>query len=165
MSLISPDMSRAVGAQISKRVSNRISAGDVRRWAIAVYWPEPAPQRFLLDDERQLVPEEFNPFAWHLAMRESHPSAASVDKLDADRTEKEIGIEGPGLRFQLNGGLKAEYNEPMRVGDVITSVVTLGPYTERTGRHGPMLISTTSDAWTNDRGALIKRVQTTLIRY
>lgn len=165
MTLISPEMRAAVGTQISRRVSDRISAGDVRRWAIAVYWPEPAPGEFLLDDERQRVPEEFNPFAWHVARTETHPEAANVDKIDPDRTEKQLGLAGPGLRFQLNGGLQAEYDARMRVGDVITSVIRLGDYSEREGKHGPMLISVSTDTWTNQHGAQIKRVDTTLIRY
>lgn len=158
-------MRAGVGSQIARRVSHRISAGDIRRWAIAVYWPEEPPMEFVAEDEALVAPEEFNPFAWHMAENEVHPAASAVSKNDPDRTEKQLGIDGPGLRFMLNGGMKAVYGERMRMGDVITSVVRLGPYTEREGRHGPMLISITVDTWTNQRGQHVKTVESTLIRY
>src|SRR5690606_32631525 len=97
--------------------------------------------------------------------QEQHPAAAGVDANDPDRTEKQIGVTGPGLKFQLNGGVSTEYGEPIRVGDIITSVTTLGEYSEREGRLGKMLISSTPEVWTNQRGEFVKRVEITLIRY
>jgi hypothetical protein len=53
----------------------------------------------------------------------------------------------------------------MRPGDVITSVSTIGEYSEREGRLGLMLFSTTLDSWTNQRGETVKTSSNTLIRY
>jgi hypothetical protein len=53
----------------------------------------------------------------------------------------------------------------MRAGDVITSVRRLGGYLEREGRRGPMLLTTISDTWTNQRDELIKTFEFTFIRF
>jgi hypothetical protein len=53
----------------------------------------------------------------------------------------------------------------VRPGDVITSVTRLAGYSEREGRLGLMLFTTTEDTWTNGDGALVKKSRMTLIRY
>jgi hypothetical protein len=78
-----------------------------------------------------VAPHEFNPFAWMVAEREGPDVHVARD--DPDLTEIVLGIEGPHLKFQLNGGLHAEYELPMRPGDVITSVNRLAEYREREG--------------------------------
>lgn len=84
---------------------------------------------------------------------------------DPDLTEKTLGIEGPGLKFQLNGGMEVEYGVRMRPGDVSTSVRRLAEYREREGRLGLMLFTVTEDNWTNQRDELVKSSKTTVIRY
>jgi len=164
--VVTPEMQAAVGTQISRKVSYPVTAADIRKWALAVYWPERPPAKYLTTDEEALVaPEEMNPFAWAVVEEAVHPAAAGVEANDPDRTEKQIGVVGPGLRYQLNGGVATEYGAPIKVGDVITSVTTLGGYAEREGRLGHMLISTTPDVWTNQRGEFVKRTEITLIRY
>ncbi|KAA9156243.1 MaoC family dehydratase [Amycolatopsis acidicola] len=153
-------MAAAVGTTLSRQVSYPVSESDIRRWAIAVYWPEPPPARFL---QNSAAPAEFNPFAWAVAERVTATEAP--DPNDPDSTEKLAGIPGPGLRFLLNGGLSAEYGAPIRPGDVITSVRRLGPYSEREGRLGRMLFTRTEDTWTNQDGAFVRRAVATIIRY
>lgn len=166
MSYISTDMKDAVGTQISRRVSYPVAASDIRRWAIAVYWPEPAPARYLAADEASVTaPEEFNPFGWIEAEAELHPAAASANQLDPNRTERQIGLDGPGLKYQLNGGIAVEYGVAMHPGDVITSINRLSGYAEQEGRLGRMLMTTTEDSWTNQHGQAVKRSTMTLIRY
>jgi hypothetical protein len=53
----------------------------------------------------------------------------------------------------------------MRPGDVITSESRLAEYSEREGRLGLMLFTTTEDTWTNQNDEVVKRTRTTLIRY
>ena len=53
----------------------------------------------------------------------------------------------------------------MRPGDVITSVSRLAGYSEREGRLGLMLFTTSEDTWTNQRGETVKTSRNTLIRY
>ena len=163
---ITAAMKEAVGTQISRRVSYPVSSSDIRRWSLAVYWPEPPPARYLSTSESTVVaPEEFNPFGWIEAEIELHPAAATVNQLDPDRTEKQIGVEGPGLKYQLNGGMSVEYGVAIRPGDVITSTNRLSGYAEREGRLGQMLMTTTEDSWINQRGETVKRSTMTLIRY
>jgi hypothetical protein len=158
--LISPGMRAAVGSVIRRRVSHPIATSDIRRWALAVYFPERPPWS-LADSDLTVAPEEFNPFAWDVAELEDR----GVDELDPDLIEASIGIPGPGLSFQLNGGVEVTYGERMRPGDVITSVERLAEYRERPGRLGTMLLTITEDTWTNQHGALVKVQRSTLIRY
>ena len=66
----------------------------------------------------------------------------------------------------LNGGMEVEYTGvPMRPGDVVRAVTVLADYSERTGRLGLMLFTTTEQRWTNQRGELIKTQRDVLIRY
>jgi hypothetical protein len=169
-SVISRAMHDAVGQELSRRVSYPVSESDIRRWAVAVYYPQEPPERFWDDVAAKatrwggvVAPEDFNPFAWMAA--QPRGAKQSDDATNADHTERQIGIDGPGLSNQLNGGVSAEYGEPMRPGDVITSVNRLVNYFEREGRLGLMLFTVLEDTWTNQRNQLVKRTRMTLIRY
>lgn len=165
-SLISEVMHNAIGSEISRRVSYPVSESDIRRWVIATYWPDSPPAHFMSVDTSSVVaPEDFNPFAWAVASKSTHPNAVDADQIDPDSTEKQIGIEGPGLKFILNGGMVATYAGEIRPGDVITSVNRVSGYSERTSRLGQMLITVLSDEWTNQHGDVVKRVDVTLLRY
>ena len=169
-SYVSDVMRDAVGRQLGRRVSFPVSESDIRRWAIAVYYPDEPPRVFWDADVARnspyggiVAPQEFNPFAWMAAERDEPP--AVIESNDPDRTELLLGIEGPGLKFQLNGGMEVGYGIPMRPGDVITSVTRLAGYRERQGRLGLMLFTVSEDTWTNQAGELVKQARQTLIRY
>jgi len=171
VTLISGAMQAAVGRELSRAVSYPISVSDIRKWAIAVYYPEEPPRLFW--DEAYaattvhrgiVAPEEFNPFAWMTAEPSGVPPSGA-SRVDPDRTERLLGIEPPGLKFMLNGGIDVEYGVRMRPGDVITSVQSLAGYREREGRLGQMLFSTSENVWTNQRGEVVRRYQGTVIRY
>jgi len=171
-SRISAAMRAAVGTELARQVSYPVSESDIRRWALAVYWPDPAPELFMSEEYARgtthggiVAPEEFNPFAWACAETWVHNADADSEPNNPDNTEIQAGIPGPGLTFQLNGGMETEYGVRMRPGDVVTSGKRLGPYSEREGRLGLMLFSTIEDTWTNQIGELVKRTVTTLIRY
>jgi hypothetical protein len=161
-------MRGAIGAELGRTVSFPITDSDIRRWAVAVYYPEDPPRLFWDADyaattshKSIVAPEEFNPFAW---MAAGGPQAAAAGH-DPDMTEKTVGIAGPGLKFQLNGGSEVEYGVRMRPGDVITSVRRLSDYREREGRLGLMLFTVTEDTWTNQSNEVVKTSKATLIRY
>lgn len=167
---VSAAMRNAVGGQLARRVSFPVSESDVRRWAVAVYYPQDPPRQFwdaaYAKSTRHggiVAPEDFNPFAWMAAER-NEPSV-ELGLNDPDRTEIMLGVPGPGLQYQLNGGLEVDYGVRMRPGDVITSVTRLAGYSEREGRLGLMLFTVTEDSWTNGDGELVKRARMTLIRY
>jgi hypothetical protein len=170
VTFVSEAMEAAVGRELARLVSYPIVESDIRKWAIAVYYPEPPPRRFW-DAEFAasttfggiVAPEDFNPFAWISAFPPGPPSPEGNN--DPQKTEKTLGIEPPAVEFMLNGGIEVEYAEPMRPGDVITSVTRLGSYRERPGRLGPMLFTTLENTWTNQRDELVHRARSTVIRY
>jgi hypothetical protein len=167
---VTAEMQAAVGRQIGRRVSFPVSESDIRRWALAVYWPEEPPPLFWDAEYAKntrhggiIAPEEFNPFAWMVADKEEPD--VQMETNDTNRTEILLGVPGPGLKFQLNGGMEVEYGVPMRPDDVITSVSRLAEYREREGRLGLMLFTVTEDVWSNQDDDEVKRTRSTLIRY
>ena len=163
MTHINPEMHRAIGSVIDWRVSYPIGDSDIRRWSVAVCYPEDAEMALVSSDGVHIAPEEFNPFAWGVKARRSSP--VEIDPRDTDRPEKMIGVRGPGLKYQVAGGLDVEYGSPMQVGDVIRSDVRLVGYTERVGKNGPMLFTVTEDIWVDQDARWIKTILETSIRY
>ena len=67
---ISREMADAIGGVLSERVSYPVAESDIRRWAIAVYYPAEPPRQFwdaaYAKSTRHggiVAPEDFNPFA------------------------------------------------------------------------------------------------------
>jgi N-terminal half of MaoC dehydratase len=169
-SWISHEMRTAIGGEHSDRLSMPISVSDIRKWAQAVYYPEPSPPEYW-DEEYAattpaggiVAPEEFNPFAW---MTAAGPPAREALGQGASTTERRLGIAPPATSNMLNGGMESEYTGVrMRPGDVIRAVTILSDYSEREGRLGLMLFTTTEQRWTNQHGELIKTQRDVLIRY
>lgn len=168
---ITETMRAIVGNEMARLVSFPVSSSDIRRWAIAVYYPEPPPARFWDAEAAALsryggivAPEEFNPFAWMPAEPKGRgPMAGAASNPDA--IENTMGAEGPGLKNLLNGGILLEYGVPMRLGDVITSTTTLAEYRERPGSLGLMLFTNTKTVWTNQNNEVVKNTLSTIIRY
>lgn len=160
---ISDAMRSVLGKEFASATSFPVAASDIRRWAMAVYYPEPPPSPFWDTSEGQTLtaPRDFNPFAW---MTTSGPSARP-GHYDPDRNFKALGVDGPGLTRQVNGGLEVSYGVPMRVGDVITSSSCISALTEREGRLGLMLFTTVETVWTNQDNHEVRRQKTTIIRY
>ena len=119
---ITEEMRRMLNVERDVMISPPISENDIRKWAIAVYWPETPPQQYwdaaYANTTRWgglIAPEEFNPFAWPIERRE------------ATRIGGPQGKE-PGQRG-MNGSSEAHYHNPMRPGDVIRSSTQLLPTT------------------------------------
>jgi acyl dehydratase len=140
-------------------VSLPVDANDIRRWAMAVYYPDaPPPALFDLEVAESTpwggltAPRDFNPFAW---VREFHPESYPW--------MRGMGTE-PGTRG-LNGGQRSWYFAPIRPGDVITCVATLVDAYEKDGKSGPMMFLIDESRWTNQRGELVKIGLRTSIYY
>ncbi len=169
LGLVRPDMAAIVGQPYGVAYSYPVTASDIRRWAIAVYYPEHPPRHYW-DEEYAgstprggiVAPEDFNPFAWATARPEL---TARRSDFDPDYIETQFGITGPGRAANLNAGLSVEYGERMRPGDVITSASQVTSYEEKKGRMGRMLITIIRTTWTNQDGAMVKRTDQTSIRY
>jgi hypothetical protein len=163
--LISEDMRGLLGKVQQRRTSYPISASDIRKWAIAVYYPDPAPEACLrigaaAGEPPLTAPEEFNPFAWAVPGPSQEPAYTGPRYL-----EERAGIAPPAINFIVNGGTECEYGVPMREGDVITSEFGIKSYAQRQGKRGPLLITETEDRWTNQRGEVVRRTIQTLVRY
>jgi hypothetical protein len=166
---VTPAMQQVVGTQISRTVSHPVSPSDIRRWAVAVYYPRAAPQRYLrprtVSDGELIAPEEFNPFAWTTAESDGIDLTAEMSSGNTDCIEQSLGVAGPGLATVLNGELQIEYGAPIRSGDVITALTALDGYAERQTSRGTMLVTTIRSTWTNQRGELVKATRNAIIRY
>jgi acyl dehydratase len=155
--LISPAMIEAKGKWGEARVSPPISASDIRKWAIATYWPEAPPPLYWDEAYAKttrwggvIAPPDFNPFAWPVR-RQAPPTAAQPRE---------------GVRLtNMNGGQTDTYGAPMRPGDVITARSRLQDFNERQGRFGLMLYAFNETEWTNQKGEFVRRRISTSIRY
>jgi hypothetical protein len=173
-SVITDDMRALIGRTLETRVSFPVDRSDIRRWAIAAYYPEEPPSRYwdegAADARGPLVaPLDFNPFAWMAASR----VGPGVEPIDADpgtvrvgASEHLLGAMPPALFNGLNGGIEVEYGPArIRPGDVITNTASISEYREREGRLGLMLFTTTDNHWVNQHGEHVKTLRMTLIRY
>ena len=164
--LVTPDMEARKGVWGGERLSPPISESDIRKWAIATYWPERPPQIYWDPDyakttrhEGLIAPSDFNPFAWPI--ERPRPNAAAAAALAARRKG---GGRGPRVTG-MNGGQTDTYGVPMRPGDIIRSRTRLRDWEEREGRLGLTLYTYTETEWTNQDGQLVRRRISTGIRY
>src|SRR5712691_12950122 len=68
---ISDEMTAIVGVEYGGLKSFPIDRADIRKWALAVYYPEKAPRLFWDEEYAKstpyggiVAPEDFNPFGW-----------------------------------------------------------------------------------------------------
>jgi len=168
--LVTPDMEARKGVWGGERLSPPISDSDIRKWAIATYWPEKPPQIYWDADyakttrfEGIIAPSDFNPFAW--PVERPRPNAAALAAMARRRGGGGSG-EGRGPRTTgMNGGQTDTYGVPMRPGDIIKSRTRLRDWEERQGRLGLTLYTYTETEWTNQDGELVRRRISTGIRY
>jgi hypothetical protein len=159
--LVTDEMRRQQGAWGAETVSFPVSESDIRKWAIAIYWPE-IPPRIYWDAEYAkgtrfggiVAPEEFNPFAWPIADRSGMESAGA--------RPGETPKKGENI---LNGGQQDTWLAKIRPGDVIRSRTRLSHWEERTGRNGLTLYMYNETEWRNQRDEVVKRRVQTAIRY
>jgi hypothetical protein len=166
-------MRAAVGGEFGATSSSvPISLSDIRKWALAIYWPE-VPPRVFWDEEyaattthRGIVaPEELNPFAWFTADGPVVPPTYE-GQIRGKGPEELLGVAGPATSFVMNGGLNMVHGARMRPGDVITSGLTkLIEYRERATRLGLMLITVTEATWTNQDGEMVRVTRSNGLRY
>lgn len=147
-----------VGRSTEPHSSLPVGANDIRRWAQAIHYPEPVPDRYYEEAVAErgawgglVAPRDFNPFAWARGGRGGAPWMRG------------IGTE-PGTRV-LNGGHHSLYFERIRPGDVLTSRSRLADAYEREGKLGMMLFLKTEARWTNQHDALVRVGTMTTIYY
>jgi hypothetical protein len=137
-----------IGVPQHQRVSHPVDLSDIRRWAIAVHWPDAPPRLFWDEDYARttrfggiIAPREFNPFSWPAER------PAWLAKLEGRQPTGERG---------LNGGTTETYGAHIRPGDVISTSTSLVKLEERVGRLGLTLYLYHDTRWTNQRGEWVK---------
>ena len=168
-SLVTEDMRSIVGAVMRESVSHPVTIADIRKWAIAVYYPEPPPRQFWDEDYAAttqhgciVAPEEFNPFAWSTAK----PLLTDPKVSQTAFSEDELGIKPPEYKAMLLSEIREQHGRVrIRAGDVIRSVVRISDYFERDGRMGRMLYTTLSNEWHNQSDEWIRTTDSVFVRY
>ena len=160
---IGDELRAFIGRELSRRTSPPAETSDIRKWAIAGYWPE-TPPRLFWDEEYAkksrfggiVAPEDFNPFAWSI-----EPPQTSMTDADLREPTERIGL---GWNV-LNGGGGNDYHARIKPGDVITSVTHLDDIYIRQGKQWPMIFFIRKSTWKNQNDELV-RVNTGIgIRY
>ena len=160
LTYVTQEMHDAKGVWTASHTSYPITDTDIRRWAMATYYPE-KPPRIYWDTEYAastkyggiVAPPDFNPFAWSLDRPRGPGQGLSGRKPD------DKPLTG------MNGGQTDTYGVPMRPGDVITSRSRLVDWHEREGRLGHTLYVRTEIEWRNQRDELVKTRMSIGIRY
>lgn len=154
--LIVPELGALKGRWGDARRSPPVSASDIRKWAIATYWPATPPAVFWDESEGAksrwqglIAPPDFNPFAW--PVHRAAPISLPLPK----------GVRLTGI----NGGQVENYGVPQRPGDVITERMRVKDYHEREGKFGLMLYVALEAEWTNQSGEFVRRRVLTSILY
>ncbi len=131
-----------------------VTATDIHRWAMAVYWPVKPPRLFWDAEYARgtrwggiVAPVEFNPFAWPLEGSGHRPAWPDFGR----------------RRFSFSAGNEAEYHTSIRPGDVITGASSVVDIYEKTGRSGNLLFALAEAQLTNQRDQLVKVLRHTLV--
>ncbi len=160
VSYVTEEMHEAKGVWGPSHTSYPITATDIRRWAMATYYPE-KPPRVYWDIEYAksskyggiIAPPDFNPFAWSL----ERPATVARGLSGARPDGKPL--------TGMNGGQTDTYGVPMRPGDVISARSRLVDWEEREGRLGHTMYVRTEIEWRNQRDELVKTRMSIAIRY
>ena len=160
---VSDELKAFVGRPMRRQVSDPVTESDIRRWAIAVYWPEKPPRLFWDEEYAKSTrfggivgPDEFNPFAWPI-----DPGETLMTDDDLAPAIQRMGI---GMNV-LNGGGGNTYFDRIRPGDVISSETVLDQVYTRPGRLGVMLFLIRKTTWTNQHGKKVRESRGIGIKY
>lgn len=159
--LVTEEMIAAEGVWGEETTSHPVTESDIRKWAIATYWPDKPPPLYWDEEYARgtkwggiIAPRDFNPFAWPVDRPPGPPSAGARPGQTPKKGEN-----------VLNGGQADTWYAPIRPGDVMTTRTRLSHWEERTGRLGLTLFTYTEIEWRNQDGELVRRRISTGIRY
>lgn len=161
LTYVTDEMKEAQGVWGDSYSSYPITATDIRRWAMATYYPK-QPPRVYWDAEYAestrwrgiIAPRDFNPFAWSLTPR-PRPVRPNLSGKRPD---------GKTL-IGMNGGQTDTYGVPMRPGDIIRARSKLLDWNEREGRLGHTLYVRNEIEWRNQHEELVRTRVSIAIRY
>lgn len=160
LTYVTPAMRESQGVWGESRTAPPITATDIRRWAMATFYPEQPPRIYWDDDYAAttrwggiVAPPDFNPFAWPV----ERPSGGSTALAGQHPDGKPL--------TGMNGGQTDTYGEPMRPGDIVISRSRLLDWWEREGRLGHTLYVRIETEWHNRRDDLVRTRLSISIRY
>lgn len=168
-SVVTPAMAAIVGEVMRASVSHPVTVSDIRKWAIAVYYPDDPP-RLYWDEQYAattrhggiVAPEEFNPFAWAT----QKPSITDPKVAQTAFSEDELGVKPPEYTAMLMTEIRESYGTTrIRPGDVVRSTVRITDYFEREGRMGHMLYATLANEWRNQDDLWLRTTESVYVRY
>ena len=167
--LVTPQMREALGVWSEPSWSLPIETSDIRRWAIATYYPERPPHLFWDEEYAKttrwggiIAPPEFNPFAWMIDTPKERRFWDADNNLPRPSLPPDPNVPG---QHGMNGGQEDVYAVPMRPGDTIAETFALTKWDERTGRLGLTLFTYTEIRWENQHGELVRTRTSINIRY
>ncbi|MBI2847399.1 MAG: MaoC family dehydratase N-terminal domain-containing protein [Chloroflexi bacterium] len=140
---------KAIGTK-GKAVSTEVEKGAVRRFAEAIDDPNP-----LWTDGAHARKTRYGSIIAPPTFLRSLPKDDPRDRL-----MKEIPY-----KRGLDAGSEWEYFEPVRPGDIITSITTLTDIFERAGRLGPMLFLIVKTTYKNQLRRVVATQRSTRIVY
>ena len=151
LTYVTDEMRAARGKWGETRTAPPITETDIRRWAMATFYPE-KPPRIYWDGEYAaatrwggiVAPPDFNPFAWSFKRSPFFAEGMRGRRLDGNP------VTG------MNGGQTDTYGVPMRAGDVISERSRLLDWWEREGRLGHTLFVKSEIEWRNQNDELVR---------
>ena len=160
LTYVTDEMCTAQGVWGESRTAPPITETDIRRWAMATFYPK-QPPRIYWDAEHAaasrwggiVAPPDFNPFAWPV-QRQGGGSPNLAGKRP----------DGKPLTG-MNGGQTDTYGAPMRPGDVVSARSRLLDWWEREGRLGHTLYVRSEIEWRNQHDEHVKTRLSISIRY
>ncbi|MYE47504.1 MAG: MaoC family dehydratase, partial [Chloroflexi bacterium] len=82
--LVTDEMIAAKGVWGDETTSHPVTESDIRKWAIATYWPDKPPPLYWDEEYARgtkwggiIAPRDFNPFAWPVDRPPRRPPAAA----------------------------------------------------------------------------------------
>ena len=160
LTYVTDEMRAAQGQWGGVRKAPPITETDIRRWAMATYYPQQPPRIYWDADHAAttrwggiVAPPDFNPFAWPVERPRGGSPGLSGRRPD-----------GKPLTG-MNGGQTDTYGAPMRPGDVVSARSRLLDWWEREGRLGHTLYVRTEIEWRNQDDELVRRRLSISIRY
>ena len=135
--LVTEEMIAAKGVWETEIRSHPVTESDIRKWALATFWPDKPPRVYWDNEYAQgtrwggiIAPRDFNPFAWPI---DRPVGPASKGPLPGQTPKKGENI--------LNGGQRDTFFEVIRPGDSLITRTRLSHWEEREGRLGLTIFS------------------------
>jgi hydroxyacyl-ACP dehydratase HTD2-like protein with hotdog domain len=146
--LLSPELLSNIGRSLPPR-QELVARREIRKYAIATSQRQ---RKFLDGDEA--------PPMFHLAL---FWDVVELDQLTPDGVSIDSLLPRFPLEKAMAGGLKIDYHQPIRAGDLLTATRTLTDIYEKQGSQGPLIFYEVVMEVVNESGEPVLTEKTTRI--